>query len=127
MHLFPLGSIFEDSDYLERLFLIEKLTSYLGPIKKTKLLYRLDPYNKVNFHRYVDKHRHIILIIKTIYGKLIAGYSAEAFDPNGIKRGFGLIISLWARKTFEVKDKRAIVYDDYYLIFGNSELRLKSL
>lgn len=59
---------------------------------------------------------------------MIAGYSTEAFSPNGIKGGLGLILSLWGQMTFEVKQKqRAISYDDYYLIFGNSELRLKSL
>jgi hypothetical protein len=92
----------------------------VGPIKKTRLLYRADPYNRTNFHKYIDKHRHIVFICKTIYGKLIAGYSEEAFDPNGIKRGYGMILSLWAKKVFEIKEKKAIAYDDYFGIFGNS-------
>jgi hypothetical protein len=37
-----------------------------------------------------------------------------------------MILSLWGRKVFEVGDKRAISYDDYFLIFGNSELRVKT-
>jgi hypothetical protein len=38
-----------------------------------------------------------------------------------------MILSLWKKKIYELKDKKAITYDDYYLIFGNSELRLRSL
>lgn len=58
---------------------------------------------------------------------MIAGYSEEAFDPNGIKLGYGMILSLWAKKVFTIKDKKAITYNDYFMIFGNSELRIKSL
>jgi hypothetical protein len=38
-----------------------------------------------------------------------------------------MILSLWARKVFQNKDRRAITYDDYFGIFGNSELRIKSM
>ena len=103
LHLFPPGFIFEDHDYQERLFLLEHLQRYTGPIKKTRLLYRADAHNRTNFHKYVDKQRHIVAIFKTIYGRLIAGYSEEAFDVGGIIRGHGMIFSLWGRKVFELK------------------------
>lgn len=67
------------------------------------------------------------MIVKTICGKLIAGYSEEAFDSNGTKKGYGMLLSLWGRKMFPIKEKKAISYDDYFIIFGNSELRIKSL
>ena len=38
-----------------------------------------------------------------------------------------MILSLWARKVFSIKEKKAISYDDYFVIFGNSELRIKAL
>jgi hypothetical protein len=40
----------------------------------------------------------------------------------------GIIFSLTQKEVFEPVDpnKRVVVYDDYYLIFGNSELRVKS-
>jgi len=41
----------------------------------------------------------------------------------------GLIFSLTNRKVFKLKEncsKRAIAYDDFFLIIGNSEVRLKS-
>lgn len=74
-HLFPPGFIFDYADHDERLYLIENLVSYLGSIRRTRLLFRYDHFNKTNFHRYIDGHRNIVIIIKTIYGKLIAGYS----------------------------------------------------
>lgn len=37
-----------------------------------------------------------------------------------------MIISLWNKKVFTFKQKKAIIYDDYYLIFGNAELRVRS-
>ena len=52
--LFVLGSIFHDNATEERLYLIDTLTKFVGPIRKTSLLYRFDPLNKVNPHRYID-------------------------------------------------------------------------
>lgn len=39
-----------------------------------------------------------------------------------------MIISLTSRRVYYplVKNKRAVAYDDYFIIFGNSEVRLKS-
>ena len=73
--MFAIGSIFDDYSLDERQFLINTLVSYLGPIKKTKLLYRFDSFNKTNPHKYIDKHPNFVIIIKTIYGKYIAGFS----------------------------------------------------
>lgn len=39
------------------------------------MLYRYDPLNRVNIHKYIDGHRHIVLAAKTIYGKSVAAYS----------------------------------------------------
>lgn len=49
--------------------------------------------------------------------------------PKMVSDRDGLIISLTNRKFFTLvaENKRAIIYDEYYLIFGNSELRIKSL
>jgi hypothetical protein len=116
-----LGSIFNERSIVERLYLIESLTNFLGPIKRTHLLYRFDPLNRTNPHRYIDQQKDIVLIAKTIYGRYIAGYSKEMITSTGCKTGFGLLLSLWRKMTFEVqKGKRAVTYDDFYIIFGNS-------
>jgi len=64
----------------------------------------------------------VVLIAKTYSGRLIAGYSEQAFsDTQIIKIGKGLMLSLWGRKTYELlPNKKAITYDDFYLIWGNS-------
>ena len=59
----------------ERQYLLNTLTTYVGPIKKSQLLYRFDPFNKTNPHKYIDKHPNIVVILKTIFGKYIAAFS----------------------------------------------------
>ena len=126
-HLFTLGSIFDDRATEERLFLINSLTAYVGPIKRSRLLYRFDAFNRTNPHRYIDKQPNLVLIAKTIFGKYVAGFSKEAIDSAGNKVGFGLLLPLWNRRVFEIAaNKKPVIYDDYFIIFGNSELRLKA-
>lgn len=110
----------------ERNFLLKILTLNVGVVKETRLIYRADVLSNVNFHRYIDGHPHIVFIGKTITGRLIAGYSAEAFVSGATNKGYGLLLSLSNQKYFVIKDKRAITYDDFFMIFGNSELRLKT-
>lgn len=55
--------------------LINKIQQNLGLLKRTRLIYRFEPLNKVNFHKYIDDHNHIVLVVKTIFGKMVAGYS----------------------------------------------------
>lgn len=96
------------------------------PIKKTKLIYRLDPLNRVNFHKYIDNHMHIVLVAKTIYGRVIAAYSEECFTSKGTKKGDALLMALWNQKVYEIKKTaKGVTYDDYFMIFGNSEIRIK--
>lgn len=80
--------------------MITTLTDFLGPLRKTILLYRFDFLNKVNPHKYIDRHPHIVLIVKTIYGKYMAAYSKEEFNPGGCKQGFGMLISIWNRNVY---------------------------
>lgn len=59
----------------------------MGHIYNSVLLYRFDHYNRTNFHKYIDGFSHIVIIIKTIYGKLIAAYSEKPFVEKGIEKG----------------------------------------
>lgn len=58
----------------------------------------------------------------------MAGYSEGAFAPKMVSDKDALLLSLNNQKTFRLgeNNRRAITYDEYYLIFGNSELRLRS-
>ena len=46
-----------------------------------------------------------------------------------LKKGYGFISSLTNRETFELRKNhepaKAAVYDDFFLLFGNSELKVK--
>ena len=99
-------------------------------ILKTRLLYRFDRINKVNIHEYFDGLKNIIVIVKTKSGQHIAAFSEDPFLKNHIATGKGFIFALTERKVFGLNTKnkltKAIIYDDFYMIFGNSELRIKT-
>jgi len=62
-------------------------------------------------------------------GTCIAAYSEGTFERKLPSKKDGLLISLTHQKSFTLKqsNRGAITYDNLYIIFGNSELRLKFL
>lgn len=127
-HSFFIGNVLDgmedDREYL--VSMLQKNTR--NHIRKTALIYQYDPLNKVNFHKYIDNHTHIVVLIKLKNGWTCGGYSEGGFIPKHQSDKDGLIFSLTMRKFFELKvrNKKAITYDEFYIIFGNSELRIKS-
>ena len=101
------------------------------PIKRSRLLYRYDELNKVNFHQYFDNHPHIVLLIRTENEKIIGAYCKEAFKVGQHSTEDGIIFSCTEKIFFgpNLKNKsyKANTYDEYYIMFGNSELRIRSL
>jgi hypothetical protein len=91
-------------------------------IKKTSLVYCYDPLSKVNFHQYIDNVTSLLLILKTTDSMYLAAYTESAFVPKKTSSGDGIIMSLTNRKCFfpVEENRRAVTYDDYYIIFGNS-------
>lgn len=85
--------------------------------------------NKLNFHKYIDGYDNIVLIVKMANGTFTVGYSEGRFESKLSSTKDGLIISLTNQTYFTLveRNRRAITYDDFYIIFGNSEIRLKSL
>ncbi len=69
-------------------------------IQKTKLIFRDDPLNKINFHRYIDGISNLVVIVKTKKGFYIAGYTEGEFNPEKPSSGDGLLISLNNKKFF---------------------------
>ena len=103
---------------------IEKYTK--RRVVMTELLYRMDPLNKTNCHKYIDGHDHLCVLIRLKNGRLIAGYSVGALSEKEPAMKGGIILSLTEKKCFQtVAGKRSLSYDSFFLIFGNSELRLK--
>lgn len=126
LHIFE-GLVLHDH-LNEKMFMKQSIEEYTShDVLMTELLYRFDPLNKVNFHHYFDKHEHICLVVRLKNGRIVSGYSADAFASNGRAMAGGLIFSLTESKVFRViPGKKAVVWDDYYMIFGSSDLRLKT-
>lgn len=56
---------------------------------------------------------------------MIAAYTEGAFKPKTISNRDGLLINMNKQKAF-VNTKKAIVYDENEVIFGNYDLKLKN-
>ena len=102
-------------------------------INNTRLLYRYDHRNKTNFHEYIDGIEGIALIIKSKKGFLFGAYYSGKMEPEKILNEFGLLISISNDASYPMVEPdrnarviRAIIYDPFYAIFGNAELRVKS-
>ncbi len=116
----------EDEDYKE--YIVSVIEKRLNrKIASTRLVYRYDTLNKTNFHKYIDNQEQLVIIIKLLNGFMLAAWTEGSFTPKMSSKKDGLIFSLTNRKVFDlmVPNTRAISYDDFYLIFGNSEVRIK--
>jgi hypothetical protein len=95
-------------------------------IVKTRLIYKFDGINSASFHNYIDNIKNLAVIIKMKNGTYLSAFTEDSFAPQKKSEGKGLIISLTNKEVFNLQEnnRKAILYDDYYLIFGNSEIRI---
>ena len=93
------------------------------------MLYKYDPINTINFHQYFDGKENIVLVVKTSNGQFIAGFSEDSFKEGKHPQKDGLIISMTNKTTFTLREvnKNATIYDKLFIIFGNSEIRIRVL
>jgi hypothetical protein len=92
----------------------------------TSLIYRFDPLNTTNFHKYIDNHRNLCLLVRLKNYRVVAGFSVGAIIEGTASTEGGLILSLTERRAFKlIQGKRSVTFDSYFLIFGNSELRMR--
>ena len=101
------------------------------PILKTFQIFQKDPLNSTNFHKYVDEIPDIVVTVKTESGFYLSGYSENPLvgpkspNKNTVSKG-GVIMSLSNRKSFPLLNgKNSMTYDEFFLIFGNAEIRIK--
>ena len=87
----------------------------------SRLLCRHDQFNKTNFHKYIDNIPHLLVLFQLNNDKIIGGFSLSPFCKNA-KGEDSFLFSVSAEEVFYLKPnfKQAIVYDDFFLIFGNS-------
>lgn len=110
------------------------MKNYTGKnILKARLLYKFDT-EKNNIHKYIDNHKRLLCVIKTVNKDIVAGYYPGELKKNVDLDEGGLIIALSKDKVFRLQEKkvnparifRGMVYDDFYVNFGNAELRIKT-
>lgn len=82
----------------------------------------------------------MVLILETLQGNLIASFYSGKYAEKTVMTSEALMFSLTNKQCFTLntlkhnpkKDKKdtrnmyGMVYDKYFLIFGNSEIRIKS-
>ena len=89
----------------------------------SSLLYRMDLLNPTNFHKYIDNHPNLLIVVKLKNEFMLAVFHEDAISNKMISNQKGLIFSLTNRRCFR-NTKRAVTYDLAHLIIGNSEIRI---
>jgi hypothetical protein len=46
-------------------YLVAVLLNQVSRIKRTKLIYKYDVYNKTNIHQYIDGLQHLVFVVRT--------------------------------------------------------------
>ena len=104
-------------------------------VAETKLLYRWDPRNNINFHHFIDGKENLLILVRLINNVTIGGFSCyplEKIDKDKIRStniGKGFLFNLSLGKKFPLKkDPKmpVLTYDEFFFLFGNSEIRIKS-
>ena len=97
---------------------------------ESKLVYKYDPLNPVNFHNYFDRVENLIVLVKISNGTIIGGFSVYPVDQERIYRpGKGFLFSVTGKKVYQMRAQPrhpVVGYDNYFFLFGNAEIRLKS-
>ena len=93
-----------------------------------KYLFFLCRFNKNKFHSYIEGYPHLVVIVRLTKERVIAGYLNMPFLKGPNYHGDqALLMMPTEQNLFHLKEgHKAFTYDDYYLIIGNSELRIKT-
>ena len=98
---------------------------------KTNLVFTYDPRNKTSFHEYLDNKSNLLCVIRAVNGTYLAAYYSGVYKEKTIMNEPSLLISLKDKEVFKLnapKEKfipRGMINDQFYIIFGNSEIRLR--
>ena len=104
-----------------------------SPLLRTSLVYKYDPKNKTNFHQYIDEVKNLCLVVKTPL-TIIAGFYPGLHKDGEVMSKGGLLVSvpnnesytLYKKKQNDKVTYRGMTYDQYYIIYGNAEIRIKA-
>lgn len=111
------------------------------PIKKTKILFKLDKLHPTNPHENIDNIPNIVLLIELTNKKILAAFTQTAFnkedssiigDKSLISRSrYGsnksLIVDLTNKVSLSnTKSTETIIYDENAIVWGKDELIIKN-
>lgn len=105
------------------------------PIKAAKMIFKYDSLNPTNFHKYIDDHRNLVCVVKLSNGNFIATFYSGVYSRGEPLISPSLIMSLSSNESYElynattnsaVRTFRGMTYDDFFLIFGNAEMRIRA-
>ena len=93
----------------------------------TRPLCKYDLLNSTNVHRYVDNVPCILSLGRLENGRVVACFSVTPFVPTCVGTD-AIIMGVSKKLVFypKINTRRSICYDDYYVIYGNGELRFRS-
>jgi hypothetical protein len=120
----------EKIDFIVRC--LENYSEIRSKCKASTLIYRYDPLNPTNIHKYIDGKERLISFVKLTNGTVIGGFTIYPYEQEkneAAGRGKGFLFSLTLEKVFKQKiDARQGVttYDNFYYIFGNAEIRIRT-
>lgn len=110
------------------------IEEYQGkPISKTKLLYNYNHLNSVNIHKYIDGKEHLLCVIKTA-NTILAAYYPGALRKDAVMNEGGLLISVTNNESYHLlkrtnkyqKIYQGMIYDPFFLVFGNFDIRIRN-
>lgn len=96
-----MGDVLEgEEDY--KVFAIDMIEKRMGGKKiiGTRLIYRYDTLNRVNFHKYIDNHDQLVVLIKLENGNVLGAWCEGSFSPQMNSDKDGIIFSFTNRKIF---------------------------
>ena len=93
-------------------------------------MYHYPYHQKIDFHEQIDGKSDYVVIVRLKNEKIVAAYSKEALVKGVENNGDGFLAELSGKKSFYLKKNNAKAkissWNEYFLIFGNAELRIKS-
>lgn len=129
-HLFSNSEIITNIE--QKAWLLTQLQPFINsPSLETKLLYKLDKLNQTNFHKYIDGKMNLLVVVKLANGLIVGGYSGSPIekDTNNTSCNKGFLFSFENLTTYLPKADNqhpVATYDDYFLVIGNSEIRIRA-
>lgn len=126
LHIFE-GETLSNREIQAKQFLRRSIEDYMNrTIEYTRKVYKYDTLNKISFHSYIDGVPLLCTVVRTVNNDLLAAFSVDPLRSNVIAGSRGLLVSMTNSTVYRCQQgRRSLTYDDFFLIYGNSEMRIR--